>query len=130
MKIKRYNDLKTYTLTSSLTVKDIETVKKYRPAALKKKDADGNDIFAIGYNPGHSCVSANGVTFGEADSNGYLMIVSPLPDVENRDKAADIIADKVGVALEFIAEFEDTIPGIVAEINEKRSALIGTIEDV
>ena len=46
MQIKIFKNLKQYTLTSSIKKDDLDLVKKYRPAALKKKDADGNDIFA------------------------------------------------------------------------------------
>ena len=41
MQIKIFNDLKQYTLTSTLTKADIDLVKKYRPSALKKQDAEG-----------------------------------------------------------------------------------------
>ena len=132
MTIKIFRDLKQYTLTSSLKVEDIELVKKYKPVALKKKDADGNDIFAVSYVEGRPCVSANGITFGSASAEGgFAMITGNLPDtLSNNTTAADYVADKVGSALALINEFEASIPEVVNTIKSERAALISGIVTV
>lgn len=131
MQIKIFKNLKKYTLTSSVKKSDIELVKKYRPGALKKQDADGNDIFAMSYVDGKPCVSANGVTFGAADvESGCVMIIGDLPDTLPADTTnADYIADKVGAAIAFINELEAEIPDVVANITSERAALIGSITE-
>lgn len=132
MQIKIFKNLKQYTLTSSLKKDDIELVKKYRPGALKKKDADGNDIFAMSYVEGKPCVAANGITFGAADvDGGYAMIIGSLPEaLPANTTAGDYIADKVGSALEFVNEFEALIPEIAEEIRAERNELIASIAEV
>lgn len=129
MQIKIYRDLRKYTLTSTLTKEDIETVKKYRPGALKKKDADGNDIFAVSYVEGKPCVSANGITFGaKSTEGGFAMIEGDLPATLPAGQTyGDYVADKVGAALSGINEFETSLPLVVAEINNERADLIGGI---
>ena len=125
MQIKLFRDLKKFTLTSSLTKKDIEIVKKYRPAALKKQDADGNDIFAMSYCEGRPCVSANGITFGSVSTEGgYAMITGDLPETLPANTTyGDYVADKVGAALVYVNELEESIPGVVNAIQTERAAL-------
>ena len=132
MQIKIFKNLKQYTLTSTLKKEDIELVKKYRPGVLKKKDNDGNDIFAMSYIEGKPCVAANGITFGAADvDSGCAMIIGNLPEtLPENTTAGDYIADKVGSALEFVNEFEATISEVAAAIKYERAELIGSITEI
>lgn len=131
MQIKIFKDLKKYTLTSSLTKEGIELVKKYRPAALKKKDKDGNDLFAVSYVEGNPCVCSKGVTFGStANDGGYAMIVGDLPEkLPEGTTYNDYVADLVGGAIADIKVFEETIPEVVATIQSERAELIGSFEE-
>ena len=132
MQIKIFKNLKQYTLTSKLTTADIELVKKYRPSELKRQDADGNDVFAMSYVDGKSSVSACGITFGAADvDSGKAMIIGTLPDtLPANTTAGEYIADKVGSALAFVNELEETIPMVVEAINTERADLIGSMTEV
>lgn len=131
MKIKIFNDTKQYTLTSTLTVEDIQLVQKYRPAALKKKDADGNDIFGMSYVEGRPCVCAHGITFGAAShEGGYAMIVAALPETTPGVDVKERIADIVGSALTYINELEASVPGVVAAIRSERAAIINSVTEV
>lgn len=132
MQIKIFKNLKQYTLISSLKKTDIELVKKYRPGALKVKDADGNDIFAMSYVEGKPCVAANGITFGAADvDSGCAMIIGSLPEtLPANTTAGDYIADKVGCALEFVKSLEASIPAVANTIKTERTELIGSITEV
>ena len=129
MQIKIFRNLNTFTLTSSIKKDDIELVKKYRPAALKKKDADGNDIFAMSYVEGKPCIAASGITFGSADvETGHAMIVGCIPEsLPANTTASDYVADKVGGVLAFVKELETSIPEVVNAIKAERAALIGSI---
>lgn len=129
MQIKLFKDLNEYLIVSALKQEEIELVKKYRPSALKKQDADGNDIFAVSFNSGHPCVSANGVTFGSASvDGGYAMVHGVLPaNLPEGTTYGEFIADKVGPALAGLKEFEESVPAVVAEITAERSAIIGSI---
>lgn len=129
MTIKIFRDLKQYTLVSSIKKEDIDLVKKYRPAALKKKDADGNDIFAVSYVEGRPCVAANGITFGSTSvEGGFAMIAGSLPEtLPANTTEGDYVADKVGGAITLINEFEKSIPEVVTAIKNERAQLIGGI---
>ena len=132
MRIQIHRDVKKYTLTSSLTKNDLDLVKKYRPAALKRQDEDGNDIFAMSFCEDRPCVAANGITFGSVSAEGgYAMIVGDLPEkLREGETYGEFIADKVGAALPFINEFELSIPGVATEIRAERAALIDGIVEV
>jgi hypothetical protein len=129
MQIKLFKDLKKYTLTSTLTKKDLDLVKKYKPGALKKQDAEGNDVFAMSYCEGHPCVSANGITFGSvATEGGFAMITGDLPETLPAGTTyGDYVADKVGAALAYVNEFEAAIPAVVNAIQTERAALLDGI---
>lgn len=131
MQIKIFKNLKQYTLTSTLKKSDIELVKKYRPDALKKKDADGNDICAMSYVEGKPCMSANGITFGSADvDTGCAMIVGTLPEkLPAGTTYGDYVADQVGSVLAFVNDMEANIPAVVGEITTQRATLIGSITE-
>lgn len=132
MQIKIFKNLKQYTLVSSIKKDDIELVKKYCPGALKKKDADGNDVFAMSYVEGKPCVATNSITFGGVDiDSGCAMIVGTIPEnLPENFTAGEYIADKVGSILEFVNEFEATVPEVVATIKSKRAELIGSMTEI
>ncbi len=132
MTIKIFRDLKQYTLTSSITKGDIDLVKKYRPTALKKKDADGNDIFLVSYVEDKPCVCAKGITFGSVSAEGgFAMIVGTLPEtLPMNTTAGDYVADQIGSALALINEFEKSIPEVVSAIKNERAELLDSIVEV
>ena len=131
MQIKIFKLPKQYALISSIKKSDIELVKKYRPDALKKKNEAGDDIFAMSYVEGKSCVSANGITFRAVDADtGCAVIIGALPDTLPANTTnGDYIADVVGAALPFVNEIEEKVPAIAAEIRAERSTLIGSITE-
>ena len=132
MNITVFRDLKKFVLTSTLTVDTIELVKKYRPDALKIKDTDGNDVFAVSYCKDRPNISALGVTFGSKSAEGgFAQIAGDLPEKLNAGMTyGDFVADKVGAALEHINALEASIPAVAAEITTARETLIGSIEEV
>lgn len=129
MTIKIFRDLKQFTLTSSLKAEDIALVKKHRPGALKKKDADGNDIFAISYLEGKPCVAPNGITFSTTSAEGgHAMITGAIPEIlPANTTASDYVADKVGSIIAYVKELEESIPAVVTAIKTERAQLIGGI---
>lgn len=131
MQIKIFKDLHKYTLTSTITKAQIDLVKKYRPDALKKKDNDGNDLFAMSYVEGKPSVFANGITFGSASADGgFAMITGDLPTtLPEGTTYGDFVADKVGAALSYVNVMEIEIPAVAAEISSERFELInGMVE--
>ena len=125
METKVFKDVKKFSVTSTLKKSDIELVKKSNPNALLIKDEDGNDIFGVSYVPGKSSIGARGVTFGEVNDGGYLLVVGDIPEkVEN---FTEYVADVVGGAVEHLQAIEAKVPAIVAEITETRNTLVNSI---
>ena len=128
MKITLHRDVLKYVLTSTLKKEDLELVKKYAPNALKIKDSDGNDIFGMSYVEGKPFVSKNGVTFGSANADGFLLVTGDIPaKLPEGNNAGEYVADIVGAALSSINELEKLLPGVVETIKKERAALIGSI---
>lgn len=128
MRTKYYRDLNQYAIQSTLKAEDVALVKKYKPAALKTTDAEGNEIFAISYVDGKSCVSTAGVTFGSIGADGTLMVTGEVP--ANVENVAEWLADKLGGIANNVATFERTIPDIAADIKAERRAVINSIETI
>lgn len=129
MNAKVLRDIGKYIVTANVKTADIETLKKYRPAALKEVDADGNDTFAVSYNPGHGAIASFGVTFGTSTTEGgYAAIVGDLPETEPTGGYGAWLADILGPALEKMVAFEASIPAAAAEVNAARNDLIASIE--
>lgn len=129
MKITLYANLKKFTLTSSLKKEEMELAKKYAPDALKIKDDDGNDVFAVGYTPAHSNICAKSVTFGDVDSAGNVFLVGDVPGdlAKDREKAGEYVADVVGVAMPHLKLLEERVPAEIGKIRETRSEVISGI---
>jgi hypothetical protein len=130
MNITLHRDVEKYVLTSSLKTEDIELVKKYRPDALKIKNADGDEVFGLTYNAGKSSVAKFGITFGATNADGFAIVTGDVPaDVIKAGKEGEYVADVVGAALPHINEMEAHLPEVVATIKSERAALIGSIKN-
>lgn len=116
-----------YVLTSTLKAADIQLVKKHQPDALKIKDKDGNDIFALGYNQGSPCISKCGVTFGGTSRDGgeFATITGTLP--AGTTNAKEYVADLVGSALQNINKLEATLPEVIETIKRERRELLDAV---
>lgn len=132
MQIKIFKNLKQYTITSAIKKDDIEFVKKCCPRILKKKDEEGNDIFAMSYVEGKSCIAPHSITFGATDvDSGCVMVVGTIPDeVAERGESADYVADMLGGVLDFVREMEPAVTARANEIRAERASLISTMIEV
>lgn len=79
---------------SKLTVDMFKTLKKHMPNALKARDEEGNEVFALDFNVnGTGSISNYGICFNRADSEGNALITvqETLTPEEVADKYAAII---------------------------------------
>ena len=115
-------------LTSTLKVEEIELLKKYKPDALKIKDAEGNDVFAIAYKDGCPGINNKGITFsGESrDGNGYATLTANL-DLNEGEDPKEAVADIIGTPAVKVNEIEAAAPAALAEVLAARAALIDSI---
>ena len=120
----------TYALTSTIKVEDIELLKKRDPAALKIKDKDGNDVFAISYAEGKDNVSAYGITFGAKarDNSGAAVLTGTVPaSAKTNEEAKAYVEELLHSAFVQLAKLEESVPAAARKIAEEKAALMNNI---
>lgn len=120
----------TYALTSAIKVGYIELLKKRNPAALKIKDKDGNDVFAVSYAEGKDSVSAYGITFGAKarDDSGAAVLTGTIPaTVKTNEEAKAYVEEVLHAASVYLAKLEESVPAAAAKIAEDMATLMSAI---
>lgn len=110
-------------VTSAIKFDDLKTVEKYRPEALTLKGGkDGKeDIFKVGTTKGAGSINTYGVSFKESRGDGHFaQITVMLPSV---DDVKEYISDKYGVAIINLGAIEESLPSVVAGINEEKARI-------
>lgn len=119
-----------YALTSDLTVKDIELLKKYNPDALKIKDEEGNDKFAVSFVEGKPNITPFSVQFGgkTRDDAGKATITGVIPsDVRTAEAAKEFVAEMFGGVVAYLRQLEASVPTAAAAVSNERQALLASI---
>lgn len=116
-----------YAITSSMTVEEIKTLRKANPDALKIKDADGNEKFAVSYSEGKPSINAFGVTFGgkSHDDNGFATITGIIPAGTSSPK--DYVADLVAPVKTYLEQVEAAASPAAEAAKTARKALVDSI---
>ncbi len=118
-----------YALVSDIKVDDIVLLQKSNPDALKIKDKDGNDQFAISYNEGKPSVAPFGVTFGAKNlTDGKATITKTLPaKFDSTEKAKEYVAEEFGAVVANLKQLESTVPEAAKKVRDEKKALIDGI---
>lgn len=119
-------------LTSSLKVEDIGVLTKYAPDALRVKDEEGNDVFAVAYNEGSPSINNKGIVFSGASltGEGYATLTVPV-DTEGTtgvEAIKDAVADMIAIPAKYLAKIEEAAPAVLADVAEKRAQLKNSIQ--
>ena len=120
-----------YALTSDITVGQIESLKSRNPDALKIKDENGNDVFAVSYAEGKDCITAFGVTFGakSRDGSNKAVVVGTIPSgIETNEAAKAYVEEKLHKATEYLKTLEETVPAAATKVAEAKNSLMSVIE--
>ena len=110
-----------YTVTSDLTVDDIQTLAIHAPDKLKLKDEEGNDVFAIRFNEGHQAISKYGLTFGGRNTEGLATFTSMIP-VGTEDAKA-FIADQLCGVVAHLEALEQSSPIAATEVRAAQARI-------
>ena len=117
-----------FVITSAIPMADLETVKKYRPAALTIVDEESKEtLFRVGIGT-TSSANDNGVTFSGVSNDERKLATATLPipsDIEC--EAKDYVLDKVGLALANLNKIEDGISEALEEIKTQRDTIAENI---
>jgi len=115
-----------YIITSTVSMADMEAVKKYRPAALAITDSDTKEtIFKVGI--GSSSISDYGISFGGVSNDDEKLATATLsipPDIKG---AKEYVLDRAGTAIANLNKVEAGIAQALVEIRAERDAITANI---
>lgn len=132
MKIEIYAN--NYSITTDITVGEIETLKKYNPKALKlyADEKQQSEKFAIGYAEGKGSISSYGIVFNAKgrDGNEKAVFVGDLPaDITNNEEAKNYVVEKIGYSgFDYLKELESSVPSAVNDILSAKKRITDSIE--
>ena len=116
-------------VTSSATPEQIKTMKKYRPAALKLYEGEGNakkEVFMVDIAKGDGCISPLGAVFSErTNKDGKATITIPVPhDVDDVKAWA---ADTLGVSILLLRKLEKQFAPMLSDVAAEKEAVEAAI---
>lgn len=116
-------------VTSTLSVEDIKTLKKYRPEALTLMGGeDGKEpVFAVELADGCGSISKYGITFSGATRDGEKKATLTLILKNVTGDVREYVADMYGSALAHLNEMESILPGVLADVNERKQNILESI---
>ena len=117
-------------ITSALKKSELETVKKYRPKALKLMGGENNkeELFCIDVgSSGSGSISAYGACYCSEtyDAEKKACITIPLDGVQGDIK--EYVADKYGEAVTYLTQLEATLPDVLTAIAEQKRGIMDNI---
>lgn len=117
-------------ITSDLKLADLETVKKYRPKALKLMGGENNkeELFCIDTgSDANGGISTYGACFGAAthDAEKKACITVQLGNVVGDIK--EYVADKYGQAVMYLNQLEAKLPEVLADIAAQKAGIMANI---
>ena len=117
-----------YVITSSVSMADLETVAKYRPAALTLVDEESKETyFKVGVGTASS-VNDHGISFSGVTNDEKKLATATLPipsDIEV--EAKDYVLDKAGLAIANLNKVEEGISDALEGIKTERDTIAENI---
>lgn len=116
-------------ITSTVTVKQIETLRKLKPDALTLFEEIGDvkvPVFLVSTTKGEAALDNTGILFDGQNSEGFAQATMMF-----RCEAADpkeAIADVYGAGLTKLKAWEETVPAVVEAVEAERAALLACID--
>ena len=115
-----------YVVTSSVSMEDLETVKKYRPAALALTDPETKEtLFKVG--TGANSVNDFGVSFGGVSNDEKKFAAATLPIPADVEDVKEYVLDKAGLALANLNKVEAGIAAALTEVRAERDTIAKNI---
>lgn len=121
MKVINLKNYGVVVFNTKLTKEAIEKLQKHMPSALKLKDEEGNETFAIGF--GQASMTEYGVCFDRVDSEGKAL-VTVTATMDNNE-----IAEEFAAILMKVKEVEDQAEEAYTKLTEMLMEVANTIEN-
>ena len=111
-----------YVITSTVSMADMEKVKKYRPSALAITDPETKEtLFKVGI--GDSRISNYGICFGGVSNDEAKLATATLPIPHDVEDAKAYVLDNAGLALANLNKIEAGVTVALEEIRTEHSAI-------
>jgi len=115
-----------YVITSTVSMADLEAVKKYRPSALALTDEETKEVyFKVGISS--NSLSDHGVSFGGASNDETKLATATLSIPSDVEDAKEYVLDKAGVAIANLKKVEKGIATALEDITAEREELAESI---
>ena len=115
-----------YVITSSVSMTDLETVKKYRPSALAIIEPETKEtLFKVGV--GSNSVNDYGISFGGVSNDEAKLATATLSIPSNVEDAKEYVLDKAGLAIANLNKVETVIAETLEEIRAERDSIAENI---
>ncbi len=116
-----------YVITSAISMADLETVKKYRPAALAITNKETKETtFKVGV--GSNSVNDYGISFGGVSNGEEKLATATLSIPSDVEDVKEYVLDKAGLALANLNKVEAGIAVALDEIKAERNAIAENIK--
>ena len=113
-------------VTSSISLEDIEKIKKYRPDALvlyKGEGAEKEPDFKIGISCGAGSVGKYGVEFGCETHDEAKLASTTMVIPECVEDVDEYVSDAIGAAVLKLNKLEKDLPKVLEEIDKERAEI-------
>ena len=119
-------------ITSAVKLEDIKTVAKYRPKALTLMGGeDGKEpIFRLGVTNGTGNITKYGAEFGSETHDEQKKEVMTLVCSGGDGDIKEAVADSIGAFVLNLNKLEETLPTVLAEIQQEKDKILESIEVV
>ena len=115
-----------YVVTSTVSMADLETVKKYRPSALAITDPDTEEtLFRVGL--GSNSLSEHGISFGGVTNDEAKMATATFSIPSDVEDAKAYVLDKAGLTLVNLKKVEAGIAAVLKDIQKERDSIAESI---
>ena len=118
-----------FVVTSTVSMADLELIRKHRPKALKIVDEETKEeLFAIGI--GGNSLNAVGISFGGVSNDEKKMAAVTMPIPSDVEDAAAYVAEKAGTAIINLNRIEANIGRVLDEIRAEHRRVTDNIRIV
>jgi len=115
-----------YVVTSTVSMADLETVKKYRPSALAITDPETDEtLFRVGL--GSNSLSEHGISFGGVTNDEAKMATATFSIPSDVEDAKAYVLDKAGLTLVNLKKVEAGIAAVLKDIQKERDSIAESI---
>ena len=115
-----------FVITSSVSMANLELVKKHRPKTLKIVDEETKEeMFAIGI--GSNSLSSVGISFGGVTNDDDKLATVTMQIPSETEDAKAYVQDKAGVAIVNLNRIEAGINKVLKEIQDEQKKLTDSI---